>query len=144
MYISPTANTQSDQDATHASDLRDAVNESHLVWRELSSLVGDTRLSCNAYARDIYHQWWDAGTRDTILIGAAVRRMNVLLGRATKSHSIILQLDGVGPLLSDAGSLCRKFREVVCMLEDIMCSALISRKEAKKVYAHKGYLFQNE
>lgn len=133
-------NAPSDEaDNADNASLQYALIDLRVALREFSSCIGTSPTS---YVREIYHRWWDTRSSETTLIAAAVRHINGLLSTASRSHSIILQIDGVGDHLAEADSALARFREVVCLLEDILCSTLISRKEAEKMYKHKGFLFQ--
>lgn len=73
-----------------------------------------------------------------------MQHFNDLSTRVCKVHGVILQVAGVGLELAEAEKTRRQLREVETLLEDIMCTAMLSRKEAKNIYINGGFLFQNK
>lgn len=122
------------------STLQYALIDLRVAVREFSSVVG----TCpKRYARDIYQRWWDSRTSKTTILDGAVQHIEGLLSTASRSHGVILQIAGVGKQLAEADSACSRLRQVVRLLEDILCSALISRLEAEKLYQLERFAFQS-
>lgn len=127
------------RNADHAS-LQYALIDLRVALREFSSVVGTCPKS---YTGDIYHRWWNTQSSKTTILDAAVLHLDGLLSTVSSSHSAILQIAGVGDQLAEADSAGSRIREVVRLLEDILCAALVGRGVADNMYRRKAFVFQS-
>lgn len=72
-----------------------------------------------------------------------IKAHEMLYTRADNIRSEVLQRYGVGKPWEEADNVCRRIRDVVRALEDVLCYALSDQSELVEKYEHGGLLFQS-
>lgn len=101
--------------------------------------------SLNTYINSLYNRYVasikdNEGNSD--ILTDAIEVHEVLHTRAHHVRSELLQLHGVGKAWEGAEMVCRKIRDTVRFIEDILCYALTDNSELVELYACRKLQFQ--